>query len=420
MKVLALILAGGEGTRLSILTEKRAKPAVPFAGKYRIIDFTLSNCVNSGIYSVGILTQYRPRSLNDHIRRGRPWDLDRSLEGGVTMLQPYRGRRDEDWYKGTADAVYQNLDFVLRQKSDYVLILAGDHVYKMNYEYMITFHEEKRADLTVAAINVSPEEAHRFGILTVDDDWWVLDFQEKPAEPKSTLASMGIYVFNTNVLAERLEEDARRRTSHDFGRDIIPRMVAEGASVYAYPFSGYWVDVGTIEAYWRANMDLLAEEPPFDLHDRSWVIHTRSEERPPVKVRRGGRVARSLVSNGCIIEGRVNHSVLSPGVRVERGAVVRDSVVMTDALIKAGAVVDHAILDKNVVVGEGACIGFGDDYTPNETQPNLTIGLTVVGKNTRLPAGIRVGRNCLISSDIEDESFFATDFIPSGKTIGQG
>ncbi|HIC93144.1 MAG TPA: glucose-1-phosphate adenylyltransferase, partial [Anaerolineae bacterium] len=270
MKVLALILAGGEGTRLSILTEKRAKPAVPFAGKYRIIDFTLSNCVNSGIYSVGILTQYRPRSLNDHIRRGRPWDLDRSLEGGVTMLQPYRGRRDEDWYKGTADAVYQNLDFVLRQKSDYVLILAGDHVYKMNYEYMITFHEEKRADLTVAAINVSPEEAHRFGILTVDDDWWVLDFQEKPAEPKSTLASMGIYVFNTNVLAERLEEDARRRTSHDFGRDIIPRMVAEGASVYAYPFSGYWVDVGTIEAYWRANMDLLAEEPPFDLHDRSW------------------------------------------------------------------------------------------------------------------------------------------------------
>ena len=280
MRVLALILAGGAGTRLSILTEKRAKPAVPFAGKYRIIDFTLSNCVNSGIYSVGILTQYRPRSLNDHIRRGRPWDLDRSLDGGVTMLQPYRGRRDEDWYKGTADAVYQNLDFVLRQRPDYVLILAGDHVYKMNYEYMITFHEEKRADLTVAAINVRPEEAHRFGILTVDDDCRVLDFQEKPAEPKSTLASMGIYVFNTNVLAERLEEDARRRTSHDFGRDIIPSMVAAGDQVYAYLFSGYWVDVGTIEAYWQANMDLLAEEPPFDLYDRSWVIHTRSEERP--------------------------------------------------------------------------------------------------------------------------------------------
>jgi len=419
MKALALILAGGEGTRLSILTEKRTKPAIPFAGKYRIIDFTLSNCVNSGIYSVGILTQYRPRSLNDHIRRGRPWDLDRSLDGGMTMLQPYRGRRDEDWYKGTADAVYQNLDFVLRQNVDYVLVLAGDHVYKMNYEHLITFHEEKRADLTVAAINVRPENTHRFGILTVDDDCQVLNFQEKPAEAKSALASMGIYVFNTKVLAERLEEDARHRTSHDFGRDIIPGMVAEGAQVYAYPFNGYWVDVGTIEAYWRANMDLLAKEPPFDPYDRSWVIHTRSEERPPVKVRRGGRIARSLVSNGCIIEGQVKHSVLSPGVRVEHGAVVRDSVVMTDALIKGGAVVDHTILDKNVVVGEGAHIGFGEDYTPNEIQPNLAIGITVVGKNTRFPAGIRVGRNCLISSDIEDESCFATDFIPSGKAVGQ-
>jgi glucose-1-phosphate adenylyltransferase len=418
MKVLALILAGGAGSRLSILTTKRTKPAVPFAGKYRIIDFTLSNCVNSGIYNVGILTQYRPRSLNEHIRIGRPWDLDR-MNGGVRLLQPYLGRKDSDWYKGTADAVYQNLNFVRRQRMDHVLILAGDHIYKMDYVPMIRFHEEKGADLTIAVIKVKPEEAHRFGILSVDEEGRVLTFEEKPKETKSTLASMGIYVFNPSVLSQRLEEDARKKTSHDFGKDIIPRMLELKDRVYAYPFSGYWVDIGTIQAYWEAHMDILSDNPPFNLYDPGWVFHTRSEERPPARVNTGATISKSLVSNGCLIEGTVERSVLSPGVWVKRKASVRYSIIMNDTIIGEGAVVNHAILDKNVVIGERCHIGFGEDLTPNEEQPDLKMGLTIVGKNTNIPAGIKIGRNCVIACDLE-EGDFESDFIPSGKTLGHG
>ena len=282
MRVIAMILAGGQGSRLSVLTDKRAKPAVPFAGKYRIIDFVLSNCVHSNIYTVGILTQYRPRSLNDHIRRGRPWDLDR-MRGGVTLLQPYIGHEDSDWYQGTADAVYQNLDWVEHYNPDHLLVLSGDHVYRMNYELLLRFHEQREADLTIAVIEVKPEEASRFGMITVDEERRVVDFEEKPQQTTSTLASTGIYIFRTSILLQRLREDAEDRDStHDFGHDIIPQMLARGDHIYAYLFDDYWVDVGTIQAYWEANMDLLLDRPAFNLYSRDWVFHTRSEERPPV------------------------------------------------------------------------------------------------------------------------------------------
>jgi len=413
-------MAGGRGTRLSVLSQKRVKPAVPFAGKYRIIDFVLSNCVNSGIFDVGILTQYRPHSLHQHIRAGRPWDLDRELSGGVTLLQAYqREGGPVDWYRGTADAVHQNLNFILRQNTETALILSGDHIYKMDYNPLLRFHQDKQADVTIGVIEVPLEEAPRFGLLVTDDDGRVVEFQEKPSQPRSTLASMGIYVFGTEVLAERLAQDARlHNSSHDFGQDVLPRMLERGDRLYAYLFTGYWVDVGTVQAYWEANMDLLLADPPLNLLDRNWVIHTRSEERPPVNIRTGATVSHSLITDGCIIEGQVEYSVLSPGVRVRAGAVVRDSIILTDCEIGAGAVIDRSILDKNVVVGESSHIGFGMDYTPNRLNPEgLNTGITLVGKNSRLPAGLRVGRNCVIDIDL-DQADFMTYFIASGQNVG--
>ncbi|RLC91556.1 MAG: glucose-1-phosphate adenylyltransferase [Chloroflexi bacterium] len=415
MRILAMILAGGAGSRLSVLTQKRTKPAVPFAGKYRIIDFTLSNCVNSGIFTVGVCTQYRPRSLNDHIRTGQPWDLDRAT-GGVTLLQPYVGPRDSNWYQGTADAIYQNLDFIHHYRPDVVLILAGDHVYKMDYDVLVTFHLDHGADLTVATVRVAPEEASRFGILETSEEYEVLSFEEKPSRPRGNQASMGIYAFNTDVLHDVLTADhARAGSRHDFGGDIIPQMV-ESHRVYAFPYRGYWVDVGTIQAYWQAHMDLLADEPPLDLLDRGWIIHTRSEERPPVNIRTKATVARSLITDGCVIEGTVEHSVLSPGVVVRQGALVSHSIVMTDAVIEENGVVDHAILDKRVRVGAGARVGWGDDRRPN-IPANLYSGLTVVGKNTPIPAHTRIGRNCAIAADLGEDAF-VKDLIPSGTTVG--
>jgi glucose-1-phosphate adenylyltransferase len=417
MRALAVILAGGEGSRLSVLTDKRAKPAVLFAGKYRIIDLVLSNCVHSNIYTVGILTQYRPRSLNDHIRRGRPWDLDR-MHGGVTLLQPYVGRSDSDWYHNTADAVCQNLDWIQHHDPDHLLVLSGDHIYRMNYESLLRFHEEHEADLTIAAVNVSPEETARLGILTVDEENRVVDFQEKPQVTTSTLASTGIYAFRTPAVCRMLRMDAEDSTStHDFGADIIPKMLADGARVYAYPFQGYWVDIGTVQAYWEANMDLLLDRPAFNLYGRDWVIHTRSEERPPVKVKTGATIHRSLMCNGSEIEGTVEYSILSPGVQIRTGAVVRDSIIMTDSIIGPEAVLDRVIVDKNVVVGKGTHLGFGEDYTPNETQPQpLRTGISLVGKNTRLPPGIVVGRNVVIGCDLP-ESLIPAPMITSGSTI---
>jgi glucose-1-phosphate adenylyltransferase len=417
MKALAMILAGGEGRRLSILSQKRAKPAVPFAGKYRIIDFALSNCCNSGIYTVGICTQYRPRSLNDHIRTGAPWDMDR-MSGGVTLLQPYLGRSDSDWYSGTADAIQQNFDFVRHYAPEFVLVLGGDHIYKMDYDKLIDFHADHQADLTVASRQVPLEEASRMGILEVDQDQRVIGFEEKPIEPKDTMASMGIYIFSTEALSAALREDAMHKDSaHDFGRNILPIMIGQ-YRVYAYPFSSYWADVGTVQSYWEAHIDLLADVPLLDLNDREWVIHTRSEERPPVNLRTGATVLHSLISDGCCIEGTVEYSVLSPGVRVERGAVVRYSIVMTDSTIGQGAVVDRSILDKKVVIDSGAQVGYGVDYSPNRAA-DLNSGISLVGKSAFIPQGIRVGRNCVIASEVVADDFMGSS-VPSGTIIDPG
>jgi len=415
MSVLTLILAGGEGNRLSILGEKRAKPAVPFGGKYRIIDFPLSNAVNSELYRIAVLTQYRPHSLMQHLGIGEPWDLNRRWPNGIQIWQPYRGRRD----RGTADALYQNGNFIAEDGSDLLLVLSGDHIYKQDYRDLLRFHQEKGAELTVAVMPVRPDEVHRFGIMSLDADLRIITFAEKPKKSESTLASMGIYVFNTALLLRRLEEDARDlRSSHDFGKNIIPTMVARD-KVFAYPFSGYWVDVGTIAAYWETNLALLEEQPALDLYDSNWVIHTRSKERPPVKVGSRGEVHDSLLSNGCIVNGTVINSVLSPGVQIERGAVVRDSVIMNDTTITAGALVDRCVLDKEIEIGANARVGVGDDTTPNQLEPaNINTGITIVGKRARVVAGAVVGRNCRIDPSVTPDDFAGLD-VPSGATVSR-
>lgn len=417
MSVLTLILAGGEGSRLSILGEKRAKPAVPFGGKYRIIDFALSNAVNSDLYRIAVLTQYRPHSLMQHIGIGEPWDLDRRRPDGVQIWQPYRGRNDQDWYRGTSDALYQNRTFIREDGSDITLVLSGDHIYKQDYRDLLRYHRETGADLTVAVMHVRPDEVHRFGIMSVDSDYRITKFTEKPKQSESTLASMGIYVFNTDFMLRRLEEDARdTQSAHDFGKSIIPKMV-ENDNVFAYPFEGYWVDVGTIDAYWSTSLELLSSQPALDLNDTNWVIHTRSEERPPVKFGIRSDIHNSLVSNGCVIEGTVINSVLSPGVRVERGAVVRDSVIMNDTTIREGAVVDRCVMDKDIVIGAGTQIGVGDDNTPNQLEPDkLYTGITIVGKRAQVPDGAVIGRNCRIDADVTPTDFERLE-LPSGSTV---
>ena len=396
-RVLAVVLAGGEGERLSLLSSVRAKPAVPFGGKYRIIDFTLSNCTNSGLDDIVVLTQYNPRSLNDHIGLGRPWDLDRN-RGGIRLLQPYvaRGRANE-WYRGTADAVRRNRPTIEESGADTVVVLAGDHIYKMDYEPFVRAHKRRRADVTIAVRQVPLGQAHRFGVLSLDESRAVVDWQEKPEHPRSDLASMGIYVFSQRALTTWLHPD---RT--DFGRDVIPAMLSGGARVFGYRFDGYWQDVGTIESYWQANMDLLEERPALDLYDRDWVIHTRSEERPPARVGATASIHRSLVSHGCIVAGTVERSILAPGVRVGIGAVVRDSIIFFDTDIRAGAIVDRAIVDKDVTIGSNAVVGEGTDMTiVNRQEPTrLTTGITVVGKGAVIPRGMRIGRNCRIAERV--------------------
>lgn len=416
MSVLTLILAGGQGSRLSILGEKRAKPAVPFGGKYRIIDFPLSNAVNSDLYRVAVLTQYRPHSLMEHLGIGEPWDLNRLRPNGLHIWQPYRGRTDQDWYRGTADALYQNRNFITADGSDTLLILGGDHIYKQDYRDLLRFHREAGADLTVAVMRVRPEETRRFGIMSVDADQRITAFTEKPKQSDSTLASMGIYVFNARFLLQHLEQDARDpASSHDFGKDVIPKIV-EHERAFAYPFSGYWVDVGTLAAYWEANMALLEGKPALDLYDPSWVIHTRSKERPPVKCSPTGKLENSVASNGCIISGTVINSVLSPGVRVERGAIVRDTIIMNDTVVHEGAVVDRCVIDKEIDIGAGAQVGVGDDNPPNQLEPaNLNTGLTLVGKRARIPEGMIIGRNCRIDPNAAPGDFDGT--VPSGGTV---
>jgi glucose-1-phosphate adenylyltransferase len=414
--VLTLILAGGEGERLSILSQVRAKPGVPFGGKYRIIDFALSNAVNSGLTDVGILTQYAPRSLMDHIGVGRPWDLDRS-HGGVTLLQPFIGRgRSRDWYRGTADAVLQNLDFIEDREPSLVLVLAGDHVYKMDYRPFIALHRERGAELTCAVRTVPIEEAHRFGILAVGREGRVTEFVEKPADPPSNLVSMGVYVFSWPFLRDVLSPERI-----DFGRDVLPAMVAERRRVFAYQFGGYWQDVGTVESYWSTSLDLLSDAPGIELNDRGWLIYTRSEERPPARIGPGGSVVRSMVSHGCVVEGSVEHSILSPGVRVGAGASVRDSIVMFDAVVEEGAQLDRAIVDKEARIGPGARVGVGDDLRPNVDEPErLYAGITLVGKRARVPRGVEIGRNCRIDPGATERDFARRRRIRSGETVVAG
>ena len=411
--VLTLVLAGGEGERLSILSQVRAKPGVPFGGKYRIIDFALSNAVNSGMTDVAVLTQYAPRSLIDHIGVGRPWDLDRS-RGGVSLLQPYIGRgRARDWYRGTADAVLQNIEFINDRDPDLVLILAGDHVYKMDYRPFIETHRARDAEITCAVRTVPLEEAHRFGILETDVTGRVTAFVEKPPNPTSNLVSMGVYVFSGSALRDVLSPDRV-----DFGRDVLPWMVSNERRVYAYEFKGYWQDVGTVESYWRTSLDLLSDRPGIELNDLGWLIYTKSEERPPARVGADANVTRSMISHGCVVDGLVQHSILSPGVKIERGARVTDSIVMFDTVIEAGAVVDRSIIDKDCRIGRGAKIGTGDDLRPNRDEPErLYAGITLVGKRATIPARVSLGRNCRVDPYVDAADFGRRRVVRSGETV---
>jgi len=413
-RTLAVVLAGGEGERLSLLSGVRAKPAVPFAGKFRIIDFTLSNCVNSGLTNVIVLTQYAPLSLNDHIGAGRPWDLDRNV-GGIRIFQPFLSRgRPREWYRGTADAVTANLEAIHQSGADIVLILAGDHIYKMDYGPFIQQHRRKRADVTIAVKPVPIEDAHRFGVLSIDDNDVVTEWQEKPKQPRSNLASLGIYVFSRKALDKWLGEGR-----NDFGKNIIPAMLDAGSRVYGYRFEDYWQDVGTVHTYWEAQMELLDDHPPLDLYDRDWIVHTRSEERAPARIGPTASVHRSLISHGCQIAGTVEHSVLSPGVRVDPGAIVRDSVIMFDTHIRAGAVVDRAIIDKEVNVGPNAIVGTGNDLNkPNEDEPErLNTGITIVGKRAVIPASARIGRNVKIAGDVRPADFKSKRVKTGGSVV---
>jgi glucose-1-phosphate adenylyltransferase len=400
MKTRAVILAGGEGSRLGTLTAKRTKPAVPFAGKYRIIDFTLSNCVNSGIFDVMIIAQYRPHSLIEHIGAGGPWDLNRDFTGGVRIYTPYKARGASDWFLGTADAVQQNYRFIKNSNPDTVLILSGDHIYEMNYALMVAAHEAKQADLTLATITVPIKDATRLGIVGVDPDNRVTSFVEKPTQPTSNLANMGVYLFNTDILNQYLLEDHNLpNSSHDFGKDILPKMVADGARVFAYPYNGYWMDVGTTASYWKAHMDHLEDNPPFDLNDRSWIIHTRTEERPPVWIARGATVENSLICDGCEIESnaRVIRSVLSPGVMVRPGAVVKESILLTDTLIDSDAVIERAIVDKRVHIHSHARIGGILDTA----EPVLTM----IGKNSIVPPDFVIEPGAVIGTDVIESDY---------------
>ena len=380
-ETVAMLLAGGQGSRLHLLTERIAKPAVPFGGKYRIIDFPLSNCVNSGIDTVGVLTQYQPLALNEYIGNGQPWDLDRTY-GGVTTLPPYQGQKRADWYKGTANAIYQNIQFIDRYDPDYVVILSGDHIYKMDYAEMIESHKKNGADCTIAVFDVSLEEASRFGIMTTDSEMRITEFAEKPKEPKSTKASMGVYVFTKSKLVSYLEADeADETSSNDFGKNIIPAMLNAGEKLYAFEFSGYWKDVGTIDSLWESNMDLLGKRPALNLRDGEWRVLSRNEALPPHFVGQSAVITNSVVTEGCEIYGTVINSVLSAGVIVEKGAVVKDSVILGNVVVKADATVDYSVIDADTVVGKGASVG---------KEMSSSKGITLLGGGLTVPENVAV------------------------------
>ena len=392
----AMLLAGGQGSRLYALTEKTAKPAVSFGGKYRIIDFPLSNCINSGVDTVGVLTQYQPLVLNDYIGNGLAWDLDRA-QGGVKILPPYQGKNGADWYKGTANAIYQNLQFIYNYDPDYVLVLSGDHIYKMDYDKMLKAHKSLGADCTIAVIDVSLEEASRFGIMSVDEENRIYKFTEKPKNPDSTKASMGIYIFSKDCLAKYLIQDAEDPdSSNDFGKNIIPAMLADGQKLYAYSFSGYWKDVGTIDSLWEANMDLLGAHPALTLSDESWRIYSRHTATAPQYVGKNAIIENSSITEGCEIYGTVRNSVLGTGVKVLEGAVVEDSVIFDDVIIGENAKISYSIIDSNVTVGASSSIGRPKDEAK---------GITVIGTKIDVPFGTEVADAKMIytASDLKEE-----------------
>ena len=389
----AMLLAGGQGSRLYALTNNIAKPAVPFGAKYRIIDFPLSNCINSGIDTVGVLTQYQPLMLNEYIGNGQPWDLDRNF-GGVHILSPYQKKSKSAWYEGTANAIYQNLNFIKMYNPEYVLILSGDHIYKMDYSKMLKAHIDTNADCTIAAIEVPLKEASRFGILNTNPDGSIYEFEEKPKQPKSTLASMGVYIFTAEKLYKYLEEDENDpESSKDFGKNVLPAMLNAGERMFAYKFEGYWKDVGTISSLWEANMDLLDEQPAFDVADASWKIHSRNPLAPPEYLGEKADVKNSMIALGCEIYGSVENSVLSSNVVIEEGAVIKDSVIMSGTRVRSGATVNYSIIDEDVVVGEKAVIG--EDKT-------IAKGIAVLGRNICVGAGASVAAGNIVDKDIKE------------------
>ena len=396
-EVVAMLLAGGQGSRLGVLTQKIAKPAVPYGGKYRIIDFPLSNCVNSGIEAVGVLTQYQPLVLNEYIGNGQPWDLD-GMNVGVQVLSPYEKKGGADWYSGTANAIYQNINYIDRYNPEYVVILSGDHIYKMDYSKMVAYHKEHNADCTIAVIDVPLAEASRFGILNTNPDGSIYEFDEKPAHPKSTNASMGIYVFSWDKLRKYLiEDEANPDSSNDFGKDILPKMLADGQRMFAYAFSGYWKDVGTIESLWESNMDLLNPNVTLDLADENWKIYSRNPVVAPHYVSPTGVVQNSLISDGCIIEGNVDFSVLFSNVTIAPGAVVNDSILMPGVVVEEGAVIQYAIVSENAVIKKNAVVG----ARPEDIENKEDWGVAVVGDNRTIGEGAVVAPKEMVYEDKE-------------------
>ena len=413
-EMIAMLLAGGQGSRLGVLTSKVAKPAVASGGKYRIIDFPLSNCINSGVDTVGVLTQYQPLRLNTHIGIGIPWDLDRNI-GGVTVLPPYEKSSNSEWYTGTANAIYQNLEYMESYNPEYVLILSGDHIYKMDYEVMLDFHKANNAEVTIAVMPVPIEEASRFGIMIADENHRITEFEEKPEHPRSNLASMGIYIFNWKTLKEALIAMADQ-PALDFGKHVIPYCHEKGAPLYAYEFTGYWKDVGTLSSYWEANMELIDIVPEFNLYEEYWKIYTKSEIQPPDYIAGDSVVERSIIGEGSDIYGEVYNSVIGCGVTIGKGTVIRDSIIMNQTQIGEGCEINKAIIAENVVVGNQVKLGVGEE-TENDTAPHIyNHGLVTIGEKSVIPDGISVGKNSVISgvtaaADYEDSQ------LASGKTL---
>ncbi len=412
--MIAMLLAGGQGSRLGVLTAKVAKPAVAFGGKYRIIDFPLSNCINSGVDTVGVLTQYQPLRLNAHIGIGIPWDLDRNV-GGVAVLPPYEKSANSEWYTGTANAIYQNLEFMESYNPDYVLILSGDHIYKMDYEVMLDFHKENNADVTIAAMPVPMEEASRFGIVITDKDRRITEFEEKPANPRSNLASMGIYIFSWPVLREALLKN-KDVPGCDFGKHVIPYCFEQGGRLFAYEFNGYWKDVGTLGSYWEANMELIDIVPDFNLYEEYWKIYTNSGSVPPQYVSEDAVIDRSIICNGVEIYGEVHNSVIGAGVVIGKGTVVRDSIIMQDSVIGEDCVIDKAVIAESVEIGDRVALGIGSD-TPNKQKPDIySFGLVTIGENSVIPEGVRIGKNTAISGVTVSEDY-KEGTLESGETL---